>query len=111
MLIEVKTTTTKRNRKNLKAKMLKLNIRILLSVLVSLFVLYSLVSVVSAQQARSLRLRPSSRSLRSTLEILADPSKRQQQQCENYICIFGTEVFACPDGCHRKLFVIFSNKN
>ena len=91
--------------------MFKLNIRVLLAVSVALLILYSLVSTVSAEPARSLRVRPTNRSLRSTLEALTDPSKRQQQICQNFVCAFATEYFGCPDGCHSKFLDFFPKKN
>ena len=90
--------------------MFKLNIRVLLAVSVALFVLYSLVKVTSAEPARSLRLKPTSRSLRSRLETLTDPSKRQQGVlCENFYCFNNNTYYQCPVGCNSKLFL--SNKN
>ena len=92
--------------------MFKLNIRVLLVVSVALLVLYSLVKVTSAEPARSLRLKPTSRSLRSRLETLTDPSKRQQGVvCENFYCMFGDNVYQCPDGCNSKFFFQIQNTN
>lgn len=76
--------------------MFKLNIRVLLAVSVALFFLYSLVNVASAVQARSLR---------STLEALADPSKRQQGVvCQHFFCSDEETTRQCPAGCNSKLF-------
>ena len=83
--------------------MFKLNIRVLLAVSVALFVVH-LVSVVSAEPARSLRLKPTSRSLRSRLETF---SKRQQGVvCENFYCFNDNTYYQCPVGCNSKLFFL-----